>query len=84
MTRLLRSANQLRGWSCVDRLHLISVPCLVVNGRYDVAQDWTLAPMFKHLPRVKWVKFDSEQSSHSPFAEDRDRYMEIVDEFLDL
>jgi hypothetical protein len=39
--------------------------------------------MFKYLPRVKWVKFDTERSSHSPCWEDRERYMEVVHEFLE-
>jgi pimeloyl-ACP methyl ester carboxylesterase len=55
---------------------------LVVNGRYDTAADWTLAPFFKSIPHVKWVKFESEGSSHTPMWEDRDQYMKLVNEFL--
>jgi pimeloyl-ACP methyl ester carboxylesterase len=76
------SGKQLGGYNCVDRLHEIKVPCLVVNGRHDTCADFTLAPYFKNLPRVKWVKFESEQSSHVPMWEDRERYMSILDEFL--
>jgi pimeloyl-ACP methyl ester carboxylesterase len=79
---ILRSVNGMNGYNCVDRLHEIAVPCLLINGRYDTCADSTIMPFFKHLPRVKWVKFESEQSSHTPFWEDRERYIELLDEFL--
>jgi pimeloyl-ACP methyl ester carboxylesterase len=72
----------MNGYDCIDRVHEIKVPCLMVNGRYDTCADSTLAPLFKSLPRVKWVKFESEHSSHTPFWEDRKRYVEVLDEFL--
>jgi pimeloyl-ACP methyl ester carboxylesterase len=60
---------------------MIEVPSLIINGRYDPAQDWIVAPFFKHLPRVKWVRF--EKSSHTPFWEERERYIQLVEGFLD-
>jgi pimeloyl-ACP methyl ester carboxylesterase len=65
----------------VDQLHRINVPCLVVNGRYDAAQDYVVAPLFHRIPRTKWVRF--EESSHNPFWEERARYMALVGDFLD-
>jgi pimeloyl-ACP methyl ester carboxylesterase len=79
---VVRGANGLNDYNSVDRLHEITVPCLVVNGRYDTAADFTLTSFFKNLPRVKWVKFDSEHSSHTPMWEDRERYIKLLDEFL--
>jgi pimeloyl-ACP methyl ester carboxylesterase len=78
-----RVANELQGWAIVDQVHQITVPTLIVNGRHDTAADWTLAPLFKNIPRVKWVQFESEGSSHTPMWENRERYIKIVDEFLD-
>jgi pimeloyl-ACP methyl ester carboxylesterase len=66
----------------VGRLQQITVPALLVNGRYDTAQDWVVEPFFKELPRVKWVRFDSEGSSHTPMWEDRERYIQLLKEFL--
>jgi pimeloyl-ACP methyl ester carboxylesterase len=66
----------------VGRLQQITVPALLVNGRYDTAQDWVVESFFKELPHVKWVRFDSEGSSHTPMWEDRERYMQLLKEFL--
>jgi pimeloyl-ACP methyl ester carboxylesterase len=60
---------------------MIEVPSLIINGRYDPAQDWVVVPFFKHLHRVKPVRF--EESSHTPFWEERERYMQLVEGFLD-
>jgi pimeloyl-ACP methyl ester carboxylesterase len=57
------------------------MPTLIINGRYDPAQDFVVAPMFWKIPQSKWVRF--EDSSHMPFWEERERYMQLVQEFLD-
>jgi pimeloyl-ACP methyl ester carboxylesterase len=56
------------------------VPTLVINGRYDPAQDSVQWPFFRGIPYVKWVRF--EFSSHTPFWEERGRYCELVREFI--
>ncbi|KAL6299313.1 proline iminopeptidase [Sparassis latifolia] len=76
------TAPILKDWSIVDRLHLVRVPTFVVNGRKDIAQDFVVAPFFKNIPKVKWVTF--EHSSHTPFWEEREKFMRLVGEFLDL
>jgi pimeloyl-ACP methyl ester carboxylesterase len=65
----------------VDRLHSIRVPSLVVNGRFDAAQDAVVAPYFWQIAHAKWVRF--EECSHAPFWENRERYMQLVSIFLD-
>ncbi|KAI0082030.1 proline-specific peptidase [Panus rudis PR-1116 ss-1] len=74
------SAPILKGWTIIDRLHLIKVPTFVINGRYDIAQDYVVKPFFEKIEKVKWVTFES--SSHMPFLEERERFMKLVDEFL--
>ena len=69
-----------KGWSIVDRVHEIDVPTLVINGRYDVAQDYVTEAYIKKIPGAKWIKF--EGSSHMPFWEERENYMEAVAGFL--
>ncbi|KAI0646400.1 proline-specific peptidase [Trametes meyenii] len=76
------SAPILAGWSIVDRLHLVKVPTLVINGRKDIAQDFVVAPFSERIPKVKWVTF--ENSSHTPFLEERERYIQLVGDFLKL
>ena len=72
--------GSLKTWSCVDRLKVIEAPTLLVNGRYDEAQDSCVAPYFEHIKRVRWVTL--EDSSHFAFVEQRERYMEVVRGFL--
>ena len=72
----------MQNWSIEDRLPEVRVPAFVINGRQDQATDKVVAPFFKYIPKVKWVTF--EQSSHMPFWEERERYMKLVGEFLEL
>ena len=62
-------------------MHEVDVPTLVINGRYDIAQDWVTAPYHKNIPGAKWVKF--ENSSHLPCWEERAEYITTTAEFLD-
>lgn len=75
-----RFSGELKAWSVVDRLHEIRVPTLVINGRYDVSQDFVCEPFFHHIPKVKWITF--EKSSHSAQFEERERYMQVLVSFL--
>ncbi|KIM42793.1 hypothetical protein M413DRAFT_123779 [Hebeloma cylindrosporum] len=74
------SAPALQRSSIIDRLHLIQVPTLVINGRNDFVQDFTVQPFLDKIPNVKWVTF--ENSSHTPFIEERSRYMKLLSNFL--
>jgi pimeloyl-ACP methyl ester carboxylesterase len=70
----------LRNWEGWSKAHLINVPVLLLNGRYDEVQDISMKPWFNNVAKVKWVTF--EQSSHMAQWEERDRYMDVVGEFL--
>ncbi|KII93933.1 hypothetical protein PLICRDRAFT_410069 [Plicaturopsis crispa FD-325 SS-3] len=72
--------GSLKDWSIVDEVHNISVPTLLINGRYDEAQDEAVVPYFRSIPKVKWVTF--AESAHLPFHEERQRFVEIVGTFL--
>ncbi|PIL24033.1 hypothetical protein GSI_13784 [Ganoderma sinense ZZ0214-1] len=74
------SAGILDNWSIIERLHMVRVPTFVANGRKDIAQDFVVAPFFQRIRQVKWVTF--EQSSHTPFWEEREHYNRLVVEFL--
>jgi len=64
----------------IDRLHNIQVPTLVINGRYDEAQDNCVEPFFREIPKAKWITL--EKSSHMSMFEERERYIQIVGDFL--
>lgn len=76
------NAPIMNGWTIIDRLHKVRVSTLVINGRMDLAQDFVVAPFFEKIDKVKWITF--EKSSHCPFWEERERYMNVLDEFLKL
>jgi pimeloyl-ACP methyl ester carboxylesterase len=70
----------LGNWSVLDSLAEITVPVLLLNGKYDEAQDSCLSAFFVRLRKVQWVQF-SESARMSHF-EERERFMKIVGEFL--
>lgn len=72
--------GSLKTWSVIDRLHNITVPTLVINGRYDGAQDEAVLPFFNNISKCRWVRFDS--SSHLPQFEEPERFFEVLGEFL--
>ncbi|KAJ7437365.1 hypothetical protein B0H11DRAFT_2362011 [Mycena galericulata] len=45
----------MKSWTVVDDLHKITAPTLLINGRYDDAQDVAVAPFFEKMPKIKWV-----------------------------
>jgi L-proline amide hydrolase len=53
---------------------------LLLSGRYDEATPATVQPFFDGIADARWEIF--EESSHMPFVEETDRYMDVVDEFL--
>ncbi|MGA8112471.1 MAG: proline iminopeptidase-family hydrolase [Actinocatenispora sp.] len=72
--------GSLREWNIVDRLHLVSVPTLVINGRHDEATDDCVRPYAERIPDARRKRF--ENSSHLPHVEERQSYMDVVGEFL--
>ncbi|KAJ7448669.1 Alpha/Beta hydrolase protein [Mycena galericulata] len=70
----------LKDWSMIQDAHKIKVPTLLLNGRYDEAQDPVVAPFFEKVPRIHWVTF--AESSHMLHFEERERYMKVVGSFL--
>ncbi|KAH9834560.1 Alpha/Beta hydrolase protein [Rhodofomes roseus] len=71
----------LKTWSCIDQLHNISAPTLLLNAPESEAQDVNQWPMFHKIPRVKWVQF--AKSTHLAQFEEPERYLEVVGEFLE-
>lgn len=72
--------GSLKEWTIIPELHRISAPTLILNGRYDEAQDKCVQPFFKLIPKAKWYTF--AESSHMPQWEERERYVNIVGDFL--
>jgi L-proline amide hydrolase len=67
-------------WSAADRLDRISVPALVISGRYDEATPGVQQALVSGLRQAEQVILD--ESSHMPFWEERNAYMSHVRKFL--
>lgn len=72
--------GSLRDWSIVDRLGSVTVPTLLVSGRYDEATTETVRPFFEGIADVSWAVF--AESSHMPHVEETERFNSVVARFL--
>jgi len=71
----------MKDWTIVNRLKLISVPALLISGKYDEATPLVVKPYVDNVPDISWSVF--EDSSHMPHAEERMACMGRVAGFLD-
>jgi len=70
----------LKDWDIVARLSEIGTPTLVTSGRHDEATPLIAETVHRGIRGSQWVVF--ENSSHMAHAEEPDRYMTVLDEFL--
>ena len=63
-----------------DRLASIEVPTLLVSGRHDEATPSLQAALLDGIEGAEWIVF--EESSHMPHVEERERYMQVVGDWL--
>ena len=70
----------IKDWDIVDRLDEIRVPTLVTSGRYDEATPAIAETVHQSIKGSEWVLF--EHSAHLAHAEEPERYMRVLGEFL--
>lgn len=73
--------GRLAGWDVRDRLHEIEVPILLTAGRHDLCTPRVLEQLREGFPGAAVRIFDN--SSHTPFLEEADSYVELLERFLD-
>ena len=73
-------SGSLKTFDIRKDLHKIKVPTLLINGRYDEAQDEVVEPFFQEIEKVKWYRF--AESSHTPQLEEREEFMKVVARFM--
>jgi proline-specific peptidase len=71
----------LKDWSIEGSLSEINVPVLITSGRYDECVPDLVDEMRDRIPGARSVMF--EESAHFAHAEEPERYLEVVMEFLD-
>lgn len=72
--------GKIKDWDVTSRLGQINVPTLVLVGRYDQATPALSQTFHENIAGSELVVF--ENSSHLPFIEEHDRYVQVVDDFL--
>lgn len=70
----------LREWEVLSRLGAVEEPVLLTSGRHDEATPDQVARIRERLPQAEWVIF--EQSGHLSHAEEPDRYLAVLADFL--
>ena len=70
----------LKSWNIIPELPKITVPTLVISGRYDEATPACVQPFVDHIKGAKQVIF--ENSSHMPHVEEKALCMATVGAFL--
>jgi L-proline amide hydrolase len=73
--------GSLLDWDIRDKLPSISVPTLLVSGRYDEATPDMVSEIHGLIPGSAWALF--EESSHMPHVEEPDAFLERVGVFLE-
>jgi L-proline amide hydrolase len=72
--------GSIRDWQSRDRLGEIDVPTLLVSGRHDEATPALQEALLEGIRGSEWICF--EESSHMPHVEERERYMQVVGDWL--
>jgi proline-specific peptidase len=70
----------LSDWDVRNRLDEIDAPTLVTSGRYDEATEVIAGTVHDGIRGSEWVVF--EESSHFAHAEEPERYLQVLGEFL--
>jgi len=72
--------GSIRDWQSKHRLGEIDAPTLIVSGRHDEATPALQETLLAGIRDSEWVVF--EDSAHLPHVEERERYMQVVGDFL--
>ena len=70
----------LSGFEVTSRLHEIETPCLITSGQRDLCSPFIAKTMFDNIKNSKRELF--EYSGHMPFVEEHDKYVEVLQEWL--
>jgi L-proline amide hydrolase len=71
----------LKDFDITDRLGEIEVPVLLISGEHDEVRPWVIEKMHERLRDSEWELF--ADSSHMPHVEEPERFLELVEGFLE-
>ena len=69
-----------RYWDVTGRLETVTVPTLVLGGRYDEVSPVVASDIHEYIRGSELTFFSN--SSHLPFWEERERFMQRVLKFM--
>jgi proline iminopeptidase len=75
-----RIVGNIRDWDVFDRLREISLPTLVVAGRFDECAPEHMRDMHRRIAGSRFELFES--SAHMPFLEEPERFDRVMRDFL--
>jgi proline-specific peptidase len=75
-----RGAGKIIDWNIENRLSEISVPTLLLSGKYDEVTPACVEKLHLGISGSEWVLF--ENSSHMPHLEETEKYLQVLDDFL--
>lgn len=70
----------LEDYSIIEELENITVPTLIISGKYDEATPTQMEIIQRKIPKCEWVML--EDSSHSSLFEETEDYLKAVSAFL--
>ena len=73
-------SGSLKDYDYTDRLGEISVPALIVSGTNDLCSPLVAKTMYDRIPDAVWELF--EGARHMCFAEQNDKYCEMLQKWL--
>jgi proline-specific peptidase len=73
--------GNLKDWDVSDRLGELDLPVLITSGRYDEMTSALVQPLVERIRGAEYVLF--EKSAHLAMAEEPERYLRVVESFLD-
>jgi Predicted hydrolases or acyltransferases (alpha/beta hydrolase superfamily) len=71
----------IKDYDATQELYKINLPCLITVGKYDEVTPKVAQSIHERIKRSKLVVF--ENSSHLAMWEEREKYMQVVRDFLD-
>lgn len=76
----LQITGNMKNYDRTDRAHELTTPTLFICGRYDVCTPEETARYHHLVAGSEMVVL--EQSSHSPYVEEPERFLQVVRDFL--
>jgi proline iminopeptidase len=73
-------SGTLKNFNFTKDIENIQEPCLIISGLLDLCSPLVAKTMYDKIPNSEWELF--EYSRHMPFVEENDKYIEILNKWM--